>query len=344
MIDVKILGKTAAGENIQRITLERGPFRAQLLNLGANLQTLEVPDAQGQRHDIVLGFSDPLQNLSSTTYFGQTVGRYANRIAGGTFVLDEKEYQLQQNEGNNTLHSASANWGHKPWVSETFSLDGNPGVVFSYYSPDGEGGFPAAVNATVSYLLSDDGSLTIDYEVTATAPTVLNLTNHSYFNLAGAGSGSIANHLMQLFCDHYLPVDAELIPTGEVLSVADTPFDFQQPKLIGKDLEAAGGYDHCFIQKRAGEGLEPLAIVSEEKSGRVMEVASTLPAVQFYSGNFLDGSEVGKGGAAYKQHGGFCLETQYYPNSVNEPAFPSTVFTPERPYRHSTRFSFSVRR
>ncbi len=343
MIDTQRVAKTAEGDDILLLTLQNNGIIVQLLSLGAIVKTIKTADRNGEVRDIVLGFDNPLDNLASTTYFGQVVGRYANRIAGASFTLDGAEHTLSANDGPNCLHSGPSNWGWQNWCTEPFMLEENPGVVMSLYSPAGQGGFPHAVNCTVTYLLNDEGELSIDYEATCDGPTPINLTNHSYFNLAGAASGTILDCELTLASDRYLAVDEALIPTGEIVPVAGTAFDFTAAKPIGRDIMEAGGYDHCFILSDEREGMKPVATVYEPKSGRVLEVSSTLPAVQFYSGNFLDGSAVGKGGAAYPKHGGFCLETQYYPDSPNRSSFPSTIFSKERAYNHTTVFKFSVR-
>ncbi len=343
MIDTQRVGKTPQGDDILQLTLQSNGIIVQLLSLGAIVKTIKTPDRNGELRDIVLGFDKPLDNLTSTTYFGQIVGRYANRIEGASFSVDGEQYTLVANDGKNTLHSGPSNWGWQNWCAEPFMVDENPGVVMSLYSPSGQGGFPHAVNCTVTYLLNGDGQLIIDYEATCDGPTPINLTNHSYFNLGGAASGSILHHELELACNRYLPVNDELIPTGDVLSVLGTPFDFTTAKAIGSDIAAVGGYDHCFVLSDEEEGLKHVASVYERRSGRTMEVLSTLPAVQFYSGNFLDGTTIGKGGAAYPKHGGFCLETQYFPNSPNEDTFASTIFSKDRPYKHTTIFQFSTR-
>jgi len=343
MIDTQRVGKTPQGDDILQLTLQNNGIIVQLISLGAIVKAIKVPDKDGEVRDIVLGFDNLLDNLTSTAYFGQIVGRYANRISGSSFTLDGTEYTLVANDGPNTLHSGPSNWGWQNWCAETFMLGEDPGVVMSLYSPAGQGGFPHAVNCTVTYLLKADGELVIDYEATCDGPTPINLTNHSYFNLGGAASGSIAGHELELACDRYLAVDEALIPTGELLPVAGTPFDFTVAKPIGRDLASAGGYDHCFVLSDEDEGMKRVAFVCDPRSGRTLEVSSTLPAVQFYSGNFLDGTAIGKGGAPYPRHGGFCLETQYFPNSPNEDGFESTIFTKDRPYKHTTVFKFSVR-
>ncbi len=344
MIDTQRVAKTPQGDDILLLTLQNNGIVVQLLSLGAIVKTIKTADRSGNVRDIVLGFDNPLDYLGSTTYFGQVVGRYANRIGGASFTLEGTQYTLVANDGANTLHSGPSNWGWQNWCTEPFMLDESPGVVMSLYSPAGQGGFPHAVNCTVTYLLNDNGELTIDYEATCDGPTPINLTNHSYFNLGGAASGTILAHELELACDRYLAVDESLIPTGEIVPVSGTAFDFTTAKPIGADIVATGGgYDHCYILSDESGGMKQVATVHEPKSGRVLEVSTTMPAVQFYSGNFLSGNAIGKGGAPYPKHGGFCLETQYYPDSPNNASFPSTIFSKERAYKHTTVFKFSTR-
>ncbi len=344
MITKRVVAKADDGNPIYLITLTAGLFSAEILSLGANLKTLKTPDRNQKVQDIVLGFDNPMDNLVSTTHFGQTVGRFANRIAKATFSLNGKQYDLDKNNGPNNLHSGSGNWGVKNWCVETFEWDGNPGVVLSILGPDGEGGFPNAVNCTVTYLLKSNGELQIEYEALASGPTPLNLTNHSYFNLGGAGSGTILGHEVKLACDRYLEVDEELIPTGKVLPVKGGAFDFTERKPIGRDIEKAGGYDHCFVLEHTPT-TKPIdfAWVYEPSSGRTMKVSTTLPAVQMYTGNFLKGVDIGKGGVAYPKHGGVCFETQFYPDSPNHPEFPSCIFDKEKQFKHITIFTFGAK-
>lgn len=343
MLTKRSVATTATGEDIYLITLTQPTITAEILSLGANLKTLKTADRNGEIRDIVLGFDNPLDNLTSTTYFGQVVGRFANRIANASFSSEGKTCTLEKNDGNNNLHSGSSNWGWRNWHVETFEWNGDPGVVLSLFSPSGEGGFPHSVNCTVSYILKSNGDLVIEYEATASGPTPINLTNHSYFNLKGAGSGTILGHEVQLACDRYLEVDAALIPTGNILDVQGTAFDFTKRKSLGKDIEQAGGYDHCFILSRSSEKLVEFASVYEPTSGRTMTISTTMPAVQMYTGNFLRAKEIGKGNVAYPKHGGVCFETQYYPDSPNHPEFPSCVFNKERRYKHATIFSFGCK-
>ena len=344
MLTKQVVAQTNDGQPIYLITLSSGPYSAEILSLGANLKTLKTPDRNQKVRDIVLGFENPLDNLTSTTYFGQVVGRFANRIAKGTFSLNGKQYTLETNEGENSLHSGKSNWGWRNWHVETFEWDGNPGVVLSLFSPDGEGGFPGNVNCTVSYVLTKNGELRIEYEATASQATPINLTNHSYFNLRGAGSGEITTHEVKLACDRYLEINDQLVPTGNILPVKGTAFDFTNGKPLGKDMEEAGGYDHCFILEQTPT-TKPVefAWIHEPVSGRTMKIKTTMPAVQMYSGNFLEGKDIGKGGVAYPKHGGVCFETQYYPDGPNHESFPSCIFSKERPYRHTTVFSFGVK-
>lgn len=343
MLTKQVYGTTKDGETIYLVSLTSGPYVAEILSLGGVLKSLKVPDRLGSVRDIVLGFDNPLDNLTSTTYFGQIVGRFANRIAKGKFSIDGVEYQMETNDNGNSLHSGSSNFGWKNWHMEPFEWSGSPGVVLSLYSPDGDGGMPGAVNCTVTYLLRPTGELVIEYEATTTKKTPINLTNHSYFNLGGAASGTILQHEVLLNCDSYLPVDDMLIPTGEIRAVEGTPFDFTTKKTIGQDIEKAGGYDHCFILSKHNSHIFEFAQVYDPVSGRTMKISTTLPAVQMYTGNFLDGKTIGKAGVAYPQYGGMCFETQFYPDSPNRPEFPSSLLDSTSVYKHTTIFAFGVK-
>ena len=344
MLHVQKIAESTSGEDIFSVTLRSGPYTVKILNLGATIQALVVPDRSGAKRDIVLGFENPFEYTGHSAYFGQVVGRFANRIKDAAFTIGEKSYTLEANDGKNSLHSGSSNWGWRVWAIEPFEWEGNPGLVLSISEKDTEGGFPGSVTATVSYLLDGkNGQLRIEYEATASEQTPLNITNHSYFNLSGAGSGSVLNHEVTLHCDRYVEVDEAAIPTGRILSVEGTPFDFTHAKKVGSDIEEAGGYDHCFIFSKEGEQLKEGAKIYELMSGRVMKVLTTLPSLQFYSGNFLDGTVSGKGGAIYQKHAGMCFETQYYPDSPNHPDFPNAIFGPDRVYRHTTVFAFSTK-
>ena len=322
------------------------------MNYGGILVSLKVPDRTGRLSDVVLGYDSLAQYVKSNgPYFGAVVGRYANRIAGGTFVLNGDVYQLATNNGANHLHGGIRGFDKVVWeVNEAESVEGRS-LDLTYVSTDGEEGYPGRLSVNVVYTLKDDNVLRIDYTATVDRPTVVNLSHHSYFNLAGAGSGNMLGHELSINAETFTPIDSGLIPTGELRSVVGTPFDFLKPVPIGariadrdEQLQNAGGYDHNFVLNRAGKGLELAARVVERKTGRTMEVWTTEPGVQFYSGNFLDGSNIGKGGASYKYRFGFCLETQHFPDSPNHPSFPSTVLNPGDIYRSVTEYRFQTLR
>jgi aldose 1-epimerase len=294
-----------------------------------------------------LGFDSLEGYLSENPYFGAVVGRYGNRIAKGRFMLNGKEYKLATNNGPNALHGGLKGFDKQIWQAQPV---GNSGLRLTYVSNDGEEGYPGTLTTTVEYTLTDANELKLAYSATTDKDTVLNVTNHSYFNLAGEGSGDILGHRLQLFADRFTPVDATLIPTGELRPVAASPFDFRQPRLIGERIDApgdeqikfGGGYDHNFVLNGAMGTLRPAARVIEPKSGRVMEVSTTEPGVQFYTGNFLDGIIKGKGGKAYKRRYAFCLETQHFPDSPNQNKFPSVVLKPGQKFASHTVFKFST--
>ena len=343
MLSKQSLGFTPDKEEILSVTLSNGPFSVEILSLGGIIRALKTPDRDGNIGDIVLGYDDPLANLTSTTYFGQIVGRFANRIAKGRYSIDGTEYQMETNDGPNALHNGKSNFGWRNWHVETFEWSGAPGVVLSLFSPDGDGGMPGSLNSTVTYLLRSNGELMIEYEATTTKKTIVNMTNHSYFNLAGAANGTILGHEVKLECDHYLEVDKSLIPTGKILSVAGTPFDFSKVKPLGRDIQEAGGYDHCFVVSKHAAKLFEFAHVYEPVSGRTMKISTTLPAVQVYTGNFLNGNDIGKGNVPYEKHAGVCFETQFFPDSPNHPNFPSCVLEPSSVYKHTTVFAFGAK-
>jgi aldose 1-epimerase len=339
-------GKTPSGETVELYTLKNAAgVAAAISTYGGVVVSLKVPDRAGALSDIVLGFDDFKGYLIPPPYFGAIVGRYGNRIAHAAFTLDGVEYKLAKNDGDNSLHGGLRGfdkvlWKAKPGNGQSLEL--------TYLSKDGEEGYPGNLSVTVVYTLSDNNELKIDYTATTDKDTVLNLTNHSYFNLAGQGEGDILAHQLTLNADRYTPVDKGLIPTGELRDVAGTPFDFRQPHDIGERIGSSDeqmilgrGYDHNFVLNRAGDGLSPAAKVTEAKSGRVMEVLTTEPAIQFYTGNFLDGSIRGKGGKVYGRRSALCLETQHYPDSPNHPGFPSTELKPGATYHTTTVFRFS---
>ena len=319
---------------------------AKVMSYGATLTELDVPDRHGKLDDVVLGFDSLGGYLSKEPYFGAIVGRVGNRIAKGEFTLDGKTYHLATNDGANHLHGGIVGFDKVVWDSAVVKVPGGDAVRFTYLSPDGEECYPGNCRVEVVYSLAEANTLKIDYTVTTDKDTPVNVTNHSYFNLSGAENGGILGHELLLNADHYTPVDAGLIPTGAISPVAGTPMDFRTPKPIGLRVSQVGdkprGYDHNYVVNRDGEGLVLVARVHDPKSGRTMEVASTEPGVQFYSGNFLDGSITGKKGVVYRQYAALALETQHFPDSVNHPNFPSYVLKAGDTYHSSTTFAFSA--
>jgi aldose 1-epimerase len=315
---------------------------AKITNFGTIITELHVPDRGGKLGDVVLGFDNLEQYLQGHPYFGCTVGRVANRIAKGRFTLEGRTYQLAVNNGPNHLHGGLKALDKVVWKAE--SLPG-AAVKFSYTSPDGEENYPGTVEIVVTMALTDANELTIDYTSKTDKSTPINLTNHTYFNLAG--SGDILAHDIMISADYFTPADANQIPTGEITPVRGTPMDFTSPKAISSRFAELGGvpvgYDHNYVVNRAGKGLALVARIYEPTSGRVMELHTTQPGVQFYTGNFLDGSLTGKRNTVYRQHSGFCLETQHYPDSVNHPSFPSTLLRPGQLYHHTTVHRFMAR-
>jgi aldose 1-epimerase len=347
-------GKTASGEAIDLYSLSnKKGMEVSITNFGATIVTLRVPDRDGKTADVVLGF-DTLEGYESgKSYFGATVGRYANRIGGGTFSIDGKTYTLPKNNGNNTLHGGIVGFNKKVWKAREIASKDGASLELSYLSPDGEEGFPGNLSVKVVFTVPvDRNELKIDYAATTDKDTVLNLSNHSYFNLTGEGNGDILDHVMTLHAKQVTPVDKTLIPTGELRDVAGTPMDFNTATAIGKrindnyeQLVFGKGYDHNWVIARpgSGSGLTIAAVAYDPKSGRTLEVLTSEPGVQFYSGNFLDGSAKGKGGKAYGQRAAFCLETQHFPDSPNHPNFPSTLLKPGAAFHAETMFRFSAK-
>jgi aldose 1-epimerase len=319
------------------------------MNYGGIILSLRIPDRKGQLADIVLGHDKAEGYMPNPPYLGAIVGRYANRIANGTFTLDGKTYTLPKNDGPNTLHGGITRTFDKVlWDGEP--LKGKNGVAFTYLSKDGEEGFPGNLKITVTYTLTDSNELVIDYQATTDKATPINVSQHSYFNLKGEGNGDILDHEIMINADKFTPVDKNLIPTGELRAVKGTPLDFTTSTKIGARIEdpyeqmALGhGYDHNFVLNRKGAGLSLAARVYEPTTGRVLEVSTTQPAVQFYTGNFLDGSVTGKEGHVYKRRYGLCLETQHYPDSPNHADFPSTILKPGEKFHQTTVFKFSAK-
>lgn len=340
-----IFGKTSDGTEIELYTLHNAQgSSAKVMTFGATLTELQVADRSGKMGDVVLGFDNLAQYLGKTPFFGVTVGRYANRIAKGRFTLDGKEYQLFVNNGPNSLHGGAVGFDHKVWKAEPKDAPQGQSVRFTYVSKDGEENYPGTLTVSVTYTLTDKNDLKIDYAAETDKPTVLNLTNHSYFNLAG--SGDILKYDLYLNADKFTVVDDTLIPTGEIKSVANTPLDFRKPMVIGAhiaEIKDIGGYDHNFVVNGNPGTLRIAARVEDPSSGRQMEVWTTEPGIQFYSAIHLDEPVKGKGGLIYPKYGAICLETQHYPDSPNHPDFPSTVLRPGQKFTSETIYKFSAK-
>jgi aldose 1-epimerase len=318
-------------------------------NYGGKIMTLLVPDKNGALADIVLGYDTVNQYLKGNRYFGALIGRYGNRVAKGKFIMDGKEYQLAVNNGLNSLHGGPGGFHCRYWKARSFRKEGADALELRYKSIDGEEGYPGNLDVKVIYSLTNQNELVIEYEATTNKPTVINLTHHSFFNLAGEGNGDILNHMITINADRFLPVDEGLIPTGEFKQVKGTPFDFTSPRKIGErigyddqQLKFGRGYDHSWILNKKSNELSMAARASESSSGRVMEVWTTEPGLQFYTGNFLDGSDVGKGGKPYNYRTAFCFEAQHFPDSPNHIDFPTTVLKPGEIYRQKTVYRFST--
>jgi aldose 1-epimerase len=346
-IQKEVFGKTRDGEVVEIYTLTNpGGLRAKVTTWGACLVAMEVPDRQGALADVTLGFDKLDPYLGAHPHFGVTTGRFANRIAHGRFTLDGTVYQLALNNGAHHLHGGPTGFHARNWKAEPVS-SGN-GVRLTYTSADGQEGYPGTLKVAVTYTLTTKNELRLDYEATTDKPTILNLTNHAYWNLAGAGEGDVLGHELKLHASRYLPVDAGSIPTGKIEPVAGGPMDFTKPKAIGKDFaqmtEGRGGYDHNFIIDQPQPGALTLAAeVYEPKSGRVMKISTTEPGIQLYTANYLDGTVTGKGGKVYRKISAFCLETQHFPDSPNHPEFPSTVLRPGQVFHSTTVQQFSTR-
>ena len=338
-------GKMPDGTAVDIFTLSDGKVEARIMSFGAIIVSLKTPNRNGKLDDIVLGYDTLAEYVANShNFYGAVIGRYANRIAHGAFTLDGKQYSLPKNNGDNTLHGGPDGFYNVLWTPTQISN----GVEFTYLSKDGEEGFPGNLTAKVKYTL-EGGALRVEYSATTDKPTVVNLTQHSYFNLSGEGKGDILGDMLTLHASRFTPIDGSLIPTGEVKSVEGTPFDFRKATRIGERIEAGdeqlkrgGGYDHNWVvDGKAGE-MREAAELFDPSSGRVMTVSTTEPAIQFYSGNFLSGSK-GKGGVPYPRRSALCLETQHYPDSPNHADFPSTVLRPGKTYDTVTVFKFSAR-
>ncbi len=349
---MQIYGQTADGRQVEQYTLrnENG-IEVEVITFGGILTAIRVPDRRGRFANIALGFASLAQYEAEHPYFGAITGRYANRIAGGRFRLDGVEYRLFKNDGLNALHGGAVGFDKRLWTARALDDSAGAAVELQYVSPAGEEGYPGALAVTVRYSLSSDNALRIDYSAETDAPTVLNLTNHSYFNLLGEGEGTIYDHILTLNANHYTPTDAHQIPTGEIAPVAGSPFDFRRAKTIGPGQRSAHpqilqakGYDHNFVLNRQGLVAGELgfaARVYEPSAGRVLEVWTTEPGLQFYAGNVLDTTLVGRSGRLYRQSDGLALETQHFPDSPNQPGFPSTVLRPGQRFKSATVYKFS---
>jgi aldose 1-epimerase len=338
----------AGGATVEIYTLTNiHGIEARIMTYGAALVSLKTPDRAGHVMNIILGFDTLEPYLAGVPYFGATVGRYANRIADGRFTLDGTIYQLPQNDGPNSLHGGTRGFDKRVWSAEALQTASGPALRLSYLSPAGEEGYPGELSAHVTYRLDDNDSLAVEFEATTTAPTPVNLANHAYFNLTGDLQRPVLDHLLTINADRFTPVNATLIPTGELKAVAGTPFDFRTARVVGSGIDAEDeqlrlghGYDHNWIINKPRAGAMALgAVLTDPHSGRSVEVRTTQPGLQFYSGNFLDGKAAG-GGTVFKYRTGLCLETQHFPDSPNHPQFPSTILRPGQTYSEKTILTF----
>ncbi len=345
-------GTTAEGRDVERFSLtSTSGIAISVLSFGGAIQTIMAPDRSGVLADVTLGYDTLAEYERDKSYLGALVGRYANRIRAGRFSLDGRDYTLAQNAGGNHLHGGKRGFNKAVWSVEPFEDGGDVGLVLEHVSPDGDEGYPGTLRVRVTYRLTANAELQIDFHATTDAATPVNLTQHAYFNLAGTGSGDILGHQLELSASRFTPVDAALIPTGELRSVRGTPFDFSTPEPIGARIEGddeqlslAGGYDHNFVLDRGGTGdLVLAARLTEPASGRGIDIHTTEPGIQFYTGNFLDGTVAGKGGTPHRYRSGLALETQHFPNSPNAPSFPSTILRPGAERRSRTVYHFVTR-
>lgn len=354
-ITKEAFGATAGGTPVEIYTLVNAKgTKARIMTYGATLVSLEVADKDGKKDDIVLGFDSVAEYEKGSPYFGCTVGRYANRIGGAKFSLDGTEYTLSKNDGDNTLHGGKVGFDKVVWTAEVVTRKkGGQSLKFSYTSKDGEQGFPGTLKCSVTYSLTDMNKLRLQYEATTDKKTVCNLTHHSYFNLSGAGNGDILKQEMTIFADKFTPVDAKLIPTGELKDLTGSPLDFRTATAIGARIEAddeqlklGKGYDHNYVLRAPGSAkrsMRKAAFAYDPATGRTLEMATTEPGVQFYTGNFLDGTLKGKDGKVYPHRGAFCLEAQKFPDTPNKPSFPSATLAPGETYTQTTVYSFGTK-
>jgi aldose 1-epimerase len=346
-------GELSDGTRVERLRISAGALRMDAMTYGAVIVALHTPDRDGRAGDVVLGFDTLDEYVAHSPYFGALIGRYGNRIARGRFTLDGASYRLSTNDGVNHLHGGVLGFDKMVWNATPFEREESAGVAFTRASPDGEEGYPGTLSVRVDYMLSERGELTVDYEATTDRPTIVNLTQHSYFDLSGGRAADVGGHELTIHADEITAVGVGLIPTGELMPVSGTPFDFRTPREIGarvddadEQLRLAGGYDHNFVlaPSTGSEGRRHAAHVREPVTGRTLDVYTTQPGLQLYSGNFLDGSVKGKQGRVYGHRGGFCLETQHYPDSPNHSHFPSVVLRPGTAFRSRTVFAFGAER
>lgn len=350
MIETEAFGKLPDGREAHLYTLKnQDGMIVRITDYGATVQSIVVPGKNNKFADVVFGYDNVEGYVKGTQFYGATIGRYANRIAKGTFTLDGKVYHLPINNGANTLHGGPAGFNKQLWTAEPMETNEGPAVKFTYVSKDGEEGFPGAVTATVTFTLQKDNALRIHYNATTTKPTVINLTNHSYFNLSGDPNKPITDEELRINADYYTPVDSTQIPTGKIAPVAGTPMDFQKLTIIGsridednEQLKIGHGYDLNWVLNDYHGEIRRAAELYDPYSDRLLDVYTDQPGIQFYSGNFLNGSQIGKDGVAYKYRCGLALETQHFPNSPNEPSFPSTTLLPGQTYKTTTIYKFSV--
>ncbi|MDH6449839.1 aldose 1-epimerase [Streptomyces sp. SAI-149] len=343
-----LFGRLADGTEVDRWSLENGGTRLKVLSYGGVVQSLEIPDREGRYANVTAGFDNIEDYVARTPYFGALIGRYGNRIAKGRFTLDGKSHQLSVNDGVNSLHGGTQGFDKRVWDVEPFTKGSDVGLHLYRTSVDGEMGYPGTLEVKVTYTLTRHGDWRIDYEATTDKATVVNLTSHVYWNLGGEGTGTIEDHELRIAASRYTPTDSGLIPTGEPAEVAGTPFDFRKGKAIGRDIRTghpqlviAKGFDHNWVLDK-GITAEPehVASLRDPHSGRTLKIATTEPGLQFYSGNFLDGTLVGPSGHTYRQGDALCLETQHFPDSPNHPSFPSTVLRPGQQHRTTTIHTF----
>ncbi|GAA4794836.1 aldose epimerase family protein [Streptomyces ziwulingensis] len=344
----ELFGTLADGTKVHRWSLANGGTRLKVLSYGGVVQSLETPDRRGRYANVSLGFDNLADYVARSPHFGALIGRYGNRIAKGRFTLDGRQYQLSVNDGENSLHGGALGFDYRVWDVEPFTEGSDVGLRLYYTSVDGEMGYPGTLKSKVTYTLTRAGDWRVDYEAGTDKATVVNLTSHVYWNLAGEGSGTIEDHELSIAASRYTPTDAGLIPTGELAKVSGTAFDFRRAKPIGRDLRdghpqlvLAKGFDHNWVLDKGSTARpEHIATLRDGSSGRTLRIATDQPGLQFYSGNFLDGTLTGTGGSGYRQGDALCLETQHFPDSPNQPSFPSTVLRPGQTYRTTTIHSF----